>query len=126
MTGPTGSGKTTTLYSSLIQINDSATKIITTEDPVEYQLAGINQIQVHSKIGLTFAASLRSILRHDPDVVLVGEIRDLETAENAIQASLTGHLVFSVRCTPTMLPALSRVWATWVSNHSLWRVPLKP
>ncbi len=95
VTGPTGSGKTTTLYSSLIEINTPENKIITTEDPVEYQLAGINQIQVHPKIGLTFAASLRSILRHDPDIVLVGEIRDLETAENAIQASLTGHLVFS-------------------------------
>src|SRR5690606_38914186 len=88
-------GKTTTLYSSLLEIRDEATKIITTEDPVEYQLDGINQIQVHSKVGLTFAASLRAILRHDPDVVLVGEIRDFETAENAIQASLTGHLVFS-------------------------------
>jgi general secretion pathway protein E/type IV pilus assembly protein PilB len=95
VTGPTGSGKTTTLYSSLIEINRPDTKIITTEDPVEYQLEGINQIQVHSKIGLTFASSLRAILRHDPDIVLVGEIRDLETAENAIQASLTGHLVFS-------------------------------
>lgn len=95
VTGPTGSGKTTTLYSSLLEIKKPETKIITTEDPVEYQLEGINQIQVHSKIGLTFAASLRSILRHDPDVVLVGEIRDRETAENAIQASLTGHLVFS-------------------------------
>ena len=95
VTGPTGSGKTTTLYSSLIQIKNDDTKIITTEDPVEYQLEGINQIQVHPKIGLTFASSLRAILRHDPDVVLIGEIRDLETAENAIQASLTGHLVFS-------------------------------
>jgi len=95
VTGPTGSGKTTTLYSSLSEIHDEETKIITTEDPIEYQLEGINQIQVHAKIGLTFAASLRSILRHDPDVVLVGEIRDFETAENAIQASLTGHLVFS-------------------------------
>src|SRR5262249_7780521 len=95
VTGPTGSGKTTTLYSALIEINQPDVKIITTEDPVEYQLEGINQIQVHAKIGLTFAASLRSILRHDPDIVLVGEIRDLETAENAIQASLTGHLVFS-------------------------------
>ena len=109
VTGPTGSGKTTTLYSSLIQINDSATKIITTEDPVEYQLAGINQIQVHSKIGLTFAASLRSILRHDPDVVLVGEIRDLETAENAIQASLTGHLVFSTLHTNDAAGAFTRM-----------------
>ncbi|MFN9344149.1 MAG: GspE/PulE family protein, partial [Planctomycetota bacterium] len=95
VTGPTGSGKTTTLYSALIEINAPDTKIITTEDPVEYQLEGITPIQVHPKIGLTFGASLRSILRHDPDVVLVGEIRDLETAENAIQASLTGHLVFS-------------------------------
>lgn len=95
VTGPTGSGKTTTLYSSLLQINRPETKIITTEDPVEYQLQGINQIQVHNKIGFTFAHSLRSILRHDPDVVLIGEIRDLETAENAVQASLTGHLVFS-------------------------------
>ena len=95
VTGPTGSGKTTTLYSALSEIRSEETKIITTEDPIEYQLEGINQIQVHAKVGLTFAASLRSILRHDPDVVLVGEIRDLETAENATQASLTGHLVFS-------------------------------
>jgi len=109
VTGPTGSGKTTTLYSSLIEINDASTKIITTEDPVEYQLAGINQIQVHSKIGLTFAASLRSILRHDPDVVLVGEIRDLETAENAIQASLTGHLVFSTLHTNDAAGAFTRM-----------------
>jgi general secretion pathway protein E len=95
VTGPTGSGKTTTLYSALNEIKDEATKIITTEDPIEYQLDGINQIQVHTKVGMTFAASLRAILRHDPDVVLVGEIRDFETAENAIQASLTGHVVFS-------------------------------
>ncbi len=95
VTGPTGSGKSTTLYSALNEIKDEATKIITVEDPVEYQQPGISQIQVHPKIGLTFAASLRSILRHDPDVILIGEIRDLETAENAIQASLTGHLVFS-------------------------------
>ena len=109
VTGPTGSGKTTTLYSSLIEINDAATKIITTEDPVEYQLAGINQIQVHSKIGLTFSHSLRSILRHDPDVVLVGEIRDLETAENAIQASLTGHMVFSTLHTNDAAGAYTRM-----------------
>ena len=95
VTGPTGSGKTTTLYSCLVEIHSEETKIITTEDPIEYQLEGINQIQVHPKIGVTFASSLRSILRHDPDVVLVGEIRDLETAINAVQASLTGHLVFS-------------------------------
>jgi type II secretion system protein E len=109
VTGPTGSGKTTTLYSALIEINQPDTKIITTEDPVEYQLDGINQIQVHPKIGLTFAASLRSILRHDPDVVLVGEIRDLETAENAIQASLTGHMVFSTLHTNDASGAFTRM-----------------
>ncbi len=95
VTGPTGSGKTTTLYAGLTQINDLERKIITIEDPVEYHLHGINQIQVSTKAGLTFARGLRSILRHDPDVVLVGEIRDHETAEIAVQASLTGHLVFS-------------------------------
>jgi general secretion pathway protein E/type IV pilus assembly protein PilB len=109
VTGPTGSGKTTTLYSSLVEIKDEETKIITTEDPVEYQLEGINQIQVHPKIGLTFAASLRSILRHDPDIVLVGEIRDMETAENAIQASLTGHLVFSTLHTNDAPSAYTRL-----------------
>ncbi len=109
VTGPTGSGKTTTLYSALNEIKDEATKIITTEDPIEYQLDGINQIQVHTKVGLTFAASLRAILRHDPDVVLVGEIRDLETAENAIQASLTGHLVFSTLHTNDAASAFTRM-----------------
>jgi general secretion pathway protein E/type IV pilus assembly protein PilB len=109
VTGPTGSGKTTTLYSALVEIKDEETKIITTEDPVEYQLEGINQIQVHSKIGLTFAASLRAILRHDPDIVLVGEIRDFETAENAIQASLTGHLVFSTLHTNDAPSAYTRL-----------------
>ncbi|GHT18245.1 general secretion pathway protein GspE [Planctomycetales bacterium] len=109
VTGPTGSGKTTTLYSALNEIKDEETKIITTEDPIEYQLDGINQIQVHAKVGLTFAASLRAILRHDPDVVLVGEIRDLETAENAIQASLTGHLVFSTLHTNDAAGAFTRL-----------------
>jgi general secretion pathway protein E/type IV pilus assembly protein PilB len=109
VTGPTGSGKTTTLYSSLLEIKSEDSKIITTEDPVEYQLDGINQIQVHPKIGLTFAASLRSILRHDPDVVLVGEIRDMETAENAIQASLTGHMVFSTLHTNDAPSAYTRL-----------------
>ncbi len=109
VTGPTGSGKTTTLYSSLMEIKSTENKIITTEDPVEYQLDGINQIQVHSKIGLTFAASLRSILRHDPDIVLIGEIRDHETAENAIQASLTGHLVFSTLHTNDAAGAYTRI-----------------
>ncbi len=109
VTGPTGSGKTTTLYSALAEIQNDETKIITTEDPVEYQLEGINQIQVQTKIGLTFAASLRAILRHDPDVVLVGEIRDFETAENAIQASLTGHLVFSTLHTNDAAGAFMRL-----------------
>jgi len=95
VTGPTGSGKTTTLYSALNEINDSIRKIITIEDPVEYHMKGVNQIQISEKAGLTFARGLRSILRHDPDVILVGEIRDSETARIAIQASLTGHLVFS-------------------------------
>jgi general secretion pathway protein E/type IV pilus assembly protein PilB len=109
VTGPTGSGKTTSLYSALNEIKSEEIKIVTTEDPVEYQLDGINQIQVHAKVGLTFAASLRSILRHDPDVVLVGEIRDLETAENAIQASLTGHLVFSTLHTNDAAGAFMRI-----------------
>ncbi|MCS7305132.1 MAG: ATPase, T2SS/T4P/T4SS family [Thermoguttaceae bacterium] len=109
VTGPTGSGKTTTLYSSLLEIRSEETKIITTEDPVEYRLEGINQIQVHPKIGLTFAHSLRAILRHDPDIVLVGEIRDLETAENAIQAALTGHLVFSTLHTNDAATAFTRL-----------------
>jgi len=95
VTGPTGSGKTTTLYSALSKINNVDLKIITIEDPVEYQLRGINQIQVNTKSGLTFGSGLRAILRHDPDVCLIGEIRDKETAEIAVQASLTGHLVFS-------------------------------
>jgi general secretion pathway protein E/type IV pilus assembly protein PilB len=109
VTGPTGSGKTTTLYSALRQIRDEATKIVTVEDPVEYHLEGINQIQVHARIGLTFAAGLRSILRHDPDVILVGEIRDLETAETAIQSSLTGHLVFSTLHTNDAASAFVRL-----------------
>jgi len=95
VTGPTGSGKTTTLYAALQAIVSPEIKILTIEDPVEYQLDGVNQVQVNPKIGLTFAHGLRSFLRHDPDVILVGEIRDRETAETAVQASLTGHLVFS-------------------------------
>lgn len=109
VTGPTGSGKTTTLYSSLAEIKSERNKIITTEDPIEYQLEGINQIQVNHKVGLTFAACLRSILRHDPDVVLVGEIRDFETAENAVQASLTGHMVFSTLHTNDAAGAFMRL-----------------
>jgi type II secretion system protein E len=109
VTGPTGSGKTTTLYSALAEIRSERNKIITTEDPIEYQLEGINQIQVNHKVGLTFAACLRSILRHDPDVVLVGEIRDFETAENAVQASLTGHMVFSTLHTNDAAGAFMRL-----------------
>jgi general secretion pathway protein E/type IV pilus assembly protein PilB len=109
VTGPTGSGKTTTLYSALAEIRSDDTKIITTEDPVEYELEGISQIQVHAKIGLTFGQSLRSILRHDPDIVLIGEIRDCETAESAIQASLTGHLVFSTLHTNDAPGAFTRL-----------------
>jgi type II secretion system protein E len=109
VTGPTGSGKTTTLYSALNEINDSVRKIITIEDPVEYQMKGINQIQVSEKSGLTFSRGLRAILRHDPDVVLVGEIRDQETAQIAVQASLTGHLVFSTLHTNDAPGALTRL-----------------
>jgi general secretion pathway protein E/type IV pilus assembly protein PilB len=109
VTGPTGSGKTSTLYTALNEINDSERKIITIEDPVEYQLKGVNQIQVSEKAGLTFARGLRSILRHDPDVVLIGEIRDTETAQIAVQASLTGHLVFSTLHTNDAPGALTRL-----------------
>jgi type II secretory ATPase GspE/PulE/Tfp pilus assembly ATPase PilB-like protein len=109
VTGPTGSGKTTTLYAALSQINDIQRKIITIEDPIEYQLHGVNQIQISRKAGLTFASGLRSILRHDPDVVLIGEIRDSETAEIAIQASLTGHLVFSTLHTNDAPSAMTRL-----------------
>ena len=109
VTGPTGSGKTTTLYAALSTINATDKNIITIEDPVEIQLRGIGQIEVNPKIGLTFAAGLRSVLRQDPNVVLVGEIRDLETAEVAIQASLTGHLVFSTLHTNDAPSAITRL-----------------
>ncbi len=109
VTGPTGSGKSTTLYSVLSAINTSEKNIITIEDPIEYSLAGVGQIQVAPKIGLTFASGLRSILRQDPDVIMVGEIRDLETAEIAIQASLTGHLVFSTLHTNDSVGAVVRL-----------------
>jgi general secretion pathway protein E/type IV pilus assembly protein PilB len=109
VTGPTGSGKTSTLYTALNEINDSVRKIITIEDPIEYQLKGVNQIQVSEKAGLTFARGLRSILRHDPDVILIGEIRDQETAQIAVQASLTGHLVFSTLHTNDAPGALTRL-----------------
>ncbi|HEV7924579.1 MAG TPA: GspE/PulE family protein, partial [Verrucomicrobiae bacterium] len=109
VTGPTGSGKTSTLYTALAAINDDVRKIITIEDPIEYQMRGVNQIQVSEKAGLTFARGLRSILRHDPDVILIGEIRDQETAQIAVQASLTGHLVFSTLHTNDAPGALTRL-----------------
>jgi type II secretory ATPase GspE/PulE/Tfp pilus assembly ATPase PilB-like protein len=107
--GPTGSGKSTTLYCVMKMLNSDERKIITVEDPVEYQLAGLTQIQVRANIGLTFAAGLRSIVRQDPDVILVGEIRDLETAEIAIHAALTGHLVLSTLHTNDAAGAVSRL-----------------
>lgn len=109
VTGPTGSGKTTTLYSALQELNQPDVNIITVEDPVEYQLGGINQVQTHSDVGLTFAAGLRSILRQDPDVVMVGEIRDGETASIAVQAALTGHLVLSTLHTNDAAGAIARL-----------------
>ena len=109
VTGPTGSGKSTTLYASLNRIVTDEVKVITVEDPVEYHVPGVNQIQVNTKVGLSFAAGLRSILRHDPDAVMVGEIRDKETAETAVQASLTGHVVFSTLHTNDAAGAVTRL-----------------
>ncbi len=109
VTGPTGSGKTTTLYAALTQLNDASRSILTVEDPIEYYLEGIGQTQVNSKVDMTFARGLRAILRQDPDVVMVGEIRDLETAEIAVQASLTGHMVLSTLHTNTAVGAVSRL-----------------
>ena len=109
VTGPTGSGKTTTLYAAIEELNSSETNILTVEDPVEYQIPGIGQIPVNTKVGLTFATGLRSILRQDPDIIMVGEIRDLETAEIAIQASLTGHLVLSTLHTNDAASAVTRL-----------------
>jgi len=119
VTGPTGSGKTTTLYGALQKINDPGKKIITIEDPVEYQLSGVNQIQVKPQIGLTFANGLRSIVRQDPDVIMVGEIRDAETAEIAVQAALTGHLVFSTLHTNDAAGAISRLLEMGVQDYLL-------
>jgi len=119
VTGPTGSGKTTTLYGALQKINDPGKKIITIEDPVEYQLDGVNQIQVKPQIGLTFANGLRSIVRQDPDVIMVGEIRDFETAEIAVQAALTGHLVFSTLHTNDAAGAISRLLEMGVPDYLL-------
>ena len=107
--GPTGSGKTTTLYSTLSELNKSTTNICTAEDPVEFNLYGINQVQMHEDIGLNFASSLRSFLRQDPDIIMVGEIRDFETAEIAVKAALTGHLVLSTLHTNDAPSSVSRM-----------------
>jgi len=119
VTGPTGSGKTTTLYSALNTINSIDKKIITIEDPVEYELDGINQIHVNPKAGLTFASGLRSIVRQDPDVILIGEIRDKETADIAIQSALTGHLVFSTLHTNDAAGAIARLIEIGVEDYLL-------
>ncbi|MDQ1333069.1 MAG: ral secretion pathway protein, partial [Thermodesulfobacteriota bacterium] len=119
VTGPTGSGKTSTLYTTLAKINSPENKIITLEEPVEYQLSGVNQIQVTPKIGLTFANGLRSIVRQDPDIILVGEIRDRETAEIAIQSALTGHLLFSTLHTNDAAGAVSRLLEMGVESFLL-------
>ncbi|MCC5890932.1 MAG: type II/IV secretion system protein, partial [Alkalibacterium sp.] len=110
LTGPTGSGKSSTLYGSINELNSPESNIVTVEDPVEYQLEGINQVQVNSQIGLTFAAGLRSILRQDPNIIMVGEIRDKETADISIRASLTGHLVFSTLHTNSAIEAIPRLF----------------
>jgi general secretion pathway protein E len=109
VTGPTGSGKTTTLYTALRGLNREDNKVFTVEDPIEYQLPGVNQMQIQPRIGLTFAHALRSILRQDPDIIMVGEIRDLETADMAVQASLTGHLVLSTVHTNSAAATVARL-----------------
>ena len=122
VTGPTGSGKTTTLYSGLLSLNSISRKVVTVEDPIEYQLRGINQIQVKPQIGLTFAALLRSILRQDPDVIMVGEIRDLETAQIAVQAALTGHLVLSTLHTNSAAATITRLRDMGLEDYLLTAV----
>jgi general secretion pathway protein E len=117
VTGPTGSGKTTTLYAALSKIDAVSNKIITVEDPVEYQLDGINQIQVHPQIDLTFANALRSILRQDPDIIMIGEMRDGETAQIAVQSALTGHLVLSTLHTNTAAGAVTRMRDMGVESY---------
>jgi type IV pilus assembly protein PilB len=108
-TGPTGSGKTTTLYAALQELNDPQTKILTAEDPVEYDIEGLVQIQIRSEVGMTFARALRSFLRMDPDIILVGEVRDLETAQISVQAALTGHLVFTTLHTNDAPSSIARL-----------------
>jgi general secretion pathway protein E len=119
VTGPTGSGKTTTLYTALKLLNRTERKIFTVEDPIEYQLPGINQVHVHAGIGLTFPHALRSILRQDPDIIMIGEIRDLETARIAVQASLTGHLVLSTIHTNSAAATVTRLIDMGVENYLL-------
>jgi general secretion pathway protein E len=119
VTGPTGSGKSTTLYSALKRINQTDKKIITIEDPVEYQMDGINQIHVNPQIGLTFAGGLRHIVRQDPDVIMIGEIRDQETADIAIRAALTGHFVYSTLHTNDAPSAITRLTDMGVENYLL-------
>jgi general secretion pathway protein E len=119
VTGPTGSGKTTTLYTSLLRLNSPEKKIFTVEDPIEYQLEGVNQVQVKPQIELTFAAILRSLLRHNPDIIMIGEMRDLETAEIAIQAALTGHLVLSTLHTNNAATAVTRLLDMRVEDYLL-------
>jgi general secretion pathway protein E len=119
VTGPTGSGKSTTLYAALMEVDRDNHNVMTIEDPIEYQLGGVAQMQVQPKIGLNFAAGLRSILRQDPDIVMIGEIRDLETAEIAIQASLTGHLVFATLHTNDALSAAIRLQDMGVEPYLL-------
>jgi general secretion pathway protein E len=109
VTGPTGSGKTTSLYAALARLDASTSNILTVEDPVEYDLPGISQIQVNAKIDMTFALALRAILRQDPDIIMIGEIRDLETAQIAVQASLTGHLVLATLHTNDAVSAVNRL-----------------
>ncbi len=119
VTGPTGSGKTTTLYSSIRHINDQSQNILTVEDPIEYTLAGIGQTQVNNKTGYGFSTGLRSILRQDPDIVMLGEIRDEETARIAIQASLTGHLVLSTVHTNSAVGAITRLRDMGIESYLL-------
>ena len=119
VTGPTGGGKTTTLYASLLEISTPDRKVLAVEDPIEYQLDGVNQVQIKPQIGLFFAHVLRSMLRHDPDVIMVGEIRDLETAQIAIQAALTGHLVLSTLHTNNAASTLTRLLDMGVDDYLL-------
>jgi len=118
-TGPTGSGKTTTLYTGLSELNTRDRKILTIEDPVEYQLAGVNQVQVKPQIGLTFASAMRAFLRQDPDIMMVGEIRDLETAQVAVQAALTGHLILSTLHTNDAPSAVTRLLDMGIEDYLL-------